>query len=72
MFLANPVQFEQPDARWCWRARCWTKPVLQNEQTLARFLRHPVLSMLTLQYERSSWTSQVRELIRQDLVQCRS
>ncbi|MFN2329307.1 MAG: AraC family transcriptional regulator [Chromatocurvus sp.] len=68
MFLANPVSFEQPMCSLVLARALMDKPVLQNEQTLARFLRHPVLNMLTLQYERSSWTSQVRELIRKDLV----
>ena len=68
MFLANPVSFEQPACSLVLARSLMDKPVLQNEQTLARFLRHPVLNMLTLQYERSSWTSRVRELIRQDLM----
>ncbi|MFN2289102.1 MAG: AraC family transcriptional regulator [Chromatocurvus sp.] len=68
MFLANPVSFEQPDCSLVLARSLLNKAVLQNEQTLARFLRHPVLSMLTLQYERSSWTSQVREMIRRNLV----
>ncbi|MEQ8516719.1 MAG: AraC family transcriptional regulator, partial [Chromatocurvus sp.] len=68
MFLANPVSFEQPACSLVLARSLLDKPVLQNEQTLARFLRHPALNMLTLQYERSSWTSQVRELIRQDLM----
>ena len=69
MFLANPVSFEQPSCSLVMARSLMDKGVLQSEQTLARFLRHPVLSMLTLQYERSSWTSQVRELIRKDLTQ---
>ena len=68
MFLASPVAFEQPECSLVLARSLLDKPVRQSEQTLARFLRHPVLSMLTQQYERSSWTSQVRELIRQDLM----
>jgi AraC-like DNA-binding protein len=64
MFLANPVIFEQAHCALVFAAGLMDRPVAQSEETLRRFLRHPVLFMLTQDYARSSWTSQVRELIR--------
>lgn len=68
MFLANPVQFEQPECTLQFAAPLLEKPVLQSEQSLRRFLRHPALFLLMQQYVRNSWTTRVRELLRRDLM----
>ncbi len=68
MFLASPVDFECRHCALEFPAGVMDRPVVQNETTLRRFLRHPVLIMLTLQYHRASWTAQVRDLVRRDLL----
>jgi AraC-like DNA-binding protein len=67
MFAGNPVQFNQPHCEMVLNRALLDKPVSQNEQSLSRFLRHPVLAMLTQHYDRSSWTSRVKKLLRKDL-----
>jgi AraC-like DNA-binding protein len=67
MFLAHPVHFEQDDCALVFARSLLEKPVTQNAQSLARFLRHPVLLMLTQEYARNSWTVRVRERVRRDL-----
>jgi AraC-like DNA-binding protein len=68
MFAGNPVNFEQPHTEMVLNEALLDMPVTQNEQSLARFLRHPVLAMLTQQYDRRSWTARVKSLLRRDLV----
>lgn len=67
MFLANPVTFDCASCTLQFAADLMERPVVQNEATLRRFLRHPVLIMLTQEYPRASWTAQVRELVRTKL-----
>jgi AraC-like DNA-binding protein len=67
MFAGNPVHFEQEHTEMVLNEALLDKPVTQNEQSLSRFLRHPVLAMLTQQYDQSSWTSRVKRLLRKDL-----
>lgn len=67
MFAGNPVQFEQEHTEMVLNRALLDMPVTQNEQSLARFLRHPVLAMLTQQYDRASWSARVRNLLRKDL-----
>ncbi len=67
MFAGNPVNFEQQHTEMVLNAALLERPVVQNEQSLTRFLRHPTLTMLTTRYQASSWTSQVRQLLRRDL-----
>lgn len=67
MFLAYPTTFEQTDTRLTLSRTLLNKPVIQNEQTLRHFLRHPVLLMLTQNYSRNSWTDQVKNKVRHDL-----
>lgn len=64
MFLANPVHFGAEHCELVIAAGQLEKRVVQNEQTLRHFLRHPVLMMLTQNFARNSWTSQVRDLLR--------
>lgn len=66
MFLANPVKFEAQENALVMAASLLEKPVRQTPETLARYLRHPTLVMLTTLY-RDSWTARVREKLRQDL-----
>ena len=67
MFVGNPTYFEQPYSELVLNTKLLDKRVAQNELSLRRFLRHPVLALLTQEYARSSWTSQVKSLIRRDL-----
>jgi AraC-like DNA-binding protein len=69
MFLANPVSFEREHSELVFRRSMLDKRINQNEQSLARFLRHPVLGLLAQQYDRSSWTAQVRTRLRNKLDQ---
>lgn len=67
MFLGSPVFFDQPQTQLVFNQALLEKPVTQNEQSLARFLRHPVLALLSQQYDQASWTSRVRQILRGDL-----
>ena len=67
MFLGNPVYFDQPHTEMVINQALLEKPVLQNEQSLSRFLRHPALVMLSQQYEQDSWTSRVKRMLRKEL-----
>ncbi len=68
MFLANPVQFEQPETELILSSSVLEKRVNQTEQSLRHFLRHPLLIMLTENYAKNSWTSKVRDLIHHNLI----
>ena len=63
MFLANPMEFEQPVTELVLSSALLEKRVTQTEQSLRHFLRHPVLIMLTENYAKNSWTSRVRDLV---------
>ncbi|GAB3309627.1 AraC family transcriptional regulator [Haliea atlantica] len=64
MFLANPVHFGAAHCELVFAASQMDKRVVQNEQSLRHFLRHPVLMMLTQNFARNSWTTQVRDILR--------
>ncbi|MEM9254643.1 MAG: AraC family transcriptional regulator [Pseudomonadota bacterium] len=68
MFLGNPVEFERDSSRLVMSRTLLDKPVTQTESSLRHFLRHPILIMLTQDYETSSWTSRVRQIIRRHLL----
>ncbi|EED32672.1 transcriptional Regulator, AraC family [gamma proteobacterium NOR5-3] len=67
MFVGNPVSFEQNDTSLIFGASLLEKPVMQTPESLRRYLRHPVLTMLTTSYD-FSWTAKVRAQLRQDLL----
>ena len=67
MFLSHPVNFEQENTQLTLSSTLLGKRITQNEQALSRFLRHPVLILLTENYARSSWTAQVRNRVRHNL-----
>ncbi len=67
MFLANPVRFEQAHTEMVINSALLEKPVLQTEETLVRFQRHPALAMLAQQYDQASWTAKVKESLKRDL-----
>jgi len=67
MFLANPVEFEQPCSQLVLSRALLEKRISQNETSLRHFLRHPVLMMLTQDYAINSWTSRVRDIVRRQL-----
>ncbi len=67
MFLANPVQFEQPVSQLVLSRSLLDKRVVQNEASLRHFLRHPVLILLTQTYANDSWTATVRDIVRRKL-----
>jgi AraC-like DNA-binding protein len=68
MFRGNPMAFEQPHSELVISKSMLEKPVLQTEQSLRHYLRHPVLMMLTQDFASNSWTTQVREKVRHNLV----
>jgi AraC-like DNA-binding protein len=67
MFLANPLEFEQPESQLVLSRALLEKRVTQNETSLRHFLRHPILIMLTQDYAVNSWTSKVRDIVRHNL-----
>ncbi|NND68086.1 MAG: AraC family transcriptional regulator [Halioglobus sp.] len=67
MFLANPIEFEQPESRILFSWALMEKRVTQNETSLRHYLRHPTLIMLTHSYAGNSWTSNVRDIVRRRL-----
>lgn len=67
MFLANPVHFDQPHSEMVLNRALLDKPVIQNEQSLARYLRHPVLVMMLQQFDKTSWTIQVKGILRRNM-----
>lgn len=67
MFLANPVEFEQPGSQMVLSRALLDKRISQNETSLRHFLRHPVLMMLTQDYAINSWTFRVRDIVRRHL-----
>lgn len=69
MFLGNPVHFEQEHSEMILNRALLDKPVVQNEQSLARYLRHPALAMLVQQFDKDSWTIQVKNTLRKNMEQ---
>lgn len=67
MFMGNPVNFEQDDTSLIFGASLLEKAVTQTPESLRRYLRHPVLTMLTTSYD-FSWTARVRAQLRQNLL----
>jgi AraC-like DNA-binding protein len=67
MFLANPIEFEQPHSQLILSRNLLDKRITQNETSLRHFLRHPALIMLTQNYAINSWTSRVRDIVRRQL-----
>lgn len=67
MFMGNPVAFEQDDTSLYFGPSLFEKPIQQTPQSLHRYLRHPVLTMLTTTYD-FSWTAKVRAQLRQNLL----
>ncbi len=67
MFMGNPVAFEQEFSELVFSSAMLERRVSQTDQSLRHFLRHPVLMMLTESYSQSSWTSQVRQVVHQNL-----
>jgi AraC-like DNA-binding protein len=67
MFLGNPVAFGQPASELLFSTALLDKRVVQSEQSLGHFLRHPVLMMLTQSFAGDSWTSRVRAQVRHSL-----
>lgn len=68
MFLANPVEFEQPQTELILPVSALEKKVVQTEQSLRHFLLHPLLILFTQNYAKNSWTSRVRDLVHHNLV----
>ena len=67
MFLGNPVDFEQDQAELVFSRHLLDRRVMQTEQSLRHFLRHPVLMLMTESYANTSWTARVREMVHQNL-----
>ncbi|MDO8860687.1 AraC family transcriptional regulator [Haliea sp. E1-2-M8] len=67
MFLANPVHFDAGYCELVFSAALMDKRITQTEQSLRHYLRHPVLMMLTQDFQRNSWTARVRDQVRHSL-----
>tara|TARA_R110002110_G_scaffold77390_2_gene203473 strand:+ start:6184 stop:7182 length:999 start_codon:yes stop_codon:yes gene_type:complete len=67
MFLANPVHFDAEYCELVFSTTLMDKRISQTEQSLRHYLRHPVLMMLTQDFQRNSWTARVRDQIRHSL-----
>ncbi len=67
MFLANPVHFDADHCELVFSATLMDKRITQTEQSLRHYLRHPVLMMLTQDFQRNSWTARVRDQVRRSL-----
>jgi AraC-like DNA-binding protein len=67
VYLGNPVLFEQTESLLAFSATLLDKPLAQNEASLRHFLRHPVLFMLTQNFDNHSWTARVRDIMRPNL-----
>jgi AraC-like DNA-binding protein len=67
MFVGNPVNFEQDETSMSLAPSLMSRPVTQTPESLRRYLRHPMLVMLTTSYD-FSWTARVREQLRKDLL----
>ncbi len=67
MFVGNPVRFEKSLIAMHIAGSLMDKPVTQTPESLRRYLRHPMLLMLTTSFN-FSWTSRVREQLRRDLL----
>lgn len=68
MFLGHPVAFNQDECAVVMPSALLDKSIVQNEQSLRHFLRHPALLMLTQNYARSSWTSKVKTLLLRNML----
>jgi AraC-like DNA-binding protein len=69
VFGNSPVRFEQAQTCLQLSSSVLEQPLRQNETSLRRFLRHPVLFMLTREYADQSWATQVRDILRQSMEQ---
>ncbi len=69
MFLGNPILPNQATTRLVFAPAQLDKRVVQNEQSLRRFLRHPVLAMMTQRFNQDSWTAQVRQQLSRMLME---
>jgi AraC-like DNA-binding protein len=67
LLLANPAHFDKAHTELVFHRSITEQPLKQNTVSLRRFLRYPVLSLLTQQYKHASWVSRVRDLVRSDL-----
>ncbi|MDB5969181.1 MAG: AraC family transcriptional regulator [Hydrocarboniphaga sp.] len=66
MFMGNPVEFDCPHTELAFSQRYLDKPLKVDERSLRSFLRSPTLSLLTPQYETSSWTMRVKQRLSED------
>ncbi|AMN46367.1 hypothetical protein ACG33_04445 [Steroidobacter denitrificans] len=66
MFRGCPVYFDQDSCSISFQRSLLALPVRQNPASLAEFLRQPMYEIIVQDYDRSSWTARVRELIAHD------
>jgi len=68
MFRGCPVHFDRDKCSINFHRSLLTLPVRQNPASLTEFLRQPMYEIIVQDYDRSSWTARVRELIARDPV----
>ncbi|MEX1669923.1 AraC family transcriptional regulator [Zhongshania guokunii] len=68
LFLGQAIYFDKPQTELVFHRSLTELPAKQTEQSLHRFLQHPILVFLIQQYKEKSWTAQVRIIINKNLV----
>lgn len=63
LFYGYPVYFEQEQCQVYFQQSLLNKPIRQDALTLATFLRHPMYEIIVQDYDQSSWSGRVKELL---------
>ena len=66
-FLHSRVLFDQSEYNFEFAAKYLASPIRQDIASLRRFIRDPIRSMLTLNYNSELWSAKVRKIIEADL-----
>lgn len=67
LFMGEPCGFERGFTGLSFATSLLEKPVKQTEQSLVRYLRHPVRVMLAENYAQTNWSTRVRRLLRRNV-----
>ncbi len=63
MFYGYPIVYDEPVCRISFQRGVLDKPVRQDIQSLTEFLKDPLYEIIVQDYDRSSWSSRVREAL---------
>jgi AraC-like DNA-binding protein len=67
LFLGAPTQFGSSKCSIVFDRTLLEKPVIQTPETLDSFLRNPLYNILVNNYQSTSWTQRIKDLIGKDL-----